>query len=34
MNPVLVVIIAAVVILVGYVVSLSNRLNRARVKID
>ena len=34
MNPVLVVIIAAVVILVGYVVSLSNRLNRARVKIE
>lgn len=34
MNPVLVVIIAAVVILAGYIISISNRLNRARVKID
>ena len=34
MNPVLVVIIAAVVLLVGYFISISNRLNRARVKID
>ena len=34
MNPVLIAIIAAVVILVGYIISLSNRLNKARVKIE
>jgi len=34
MNPVLIVVIAAVVILAGYFISISNRLNRAKVKID
>ena len=34
MKPVLIVIIAAVVFLVGYIISLSNRLNKARVKIE
>ena len=34
MNPVLIAIIATVVILVGYIISLSNRLNKARVKIE
>ena len=34
MNPVLIVIIVAVVFLVGCFISLSNSLNKARVKID
>ena len=34
MNPVLIVIIVAVVFLAGCVISISNRLNKARVKID
>lgn len=34
MDSVLIVIIAAVVLLLVYVISLSNRLNKARVKID
>lgn len=34
MNPVLIVVIVAVVFLVGCFISISNRLNKARVKID
>lgn len=34
MDPVLIVIIVAVVFLAGCVISISNRLNKARVKID
>ncbi len=34
MNPVLIGIIAAVVLLFGYIISISNGLNRAKVKID